>query len=120
MMNRTTGAAIPLLPHIAQSLADIITTPIGSRVMRRDYGSLVPYLIDQPDNAATQLRLVAAVSSAIMKWEPRVRLTRVAIAHDAQRPGYAEIQLRGRYNIAALPAPQPLKLGITISGAGRA
>lgn len=120
MMSRTTGAAIPLMQHITQSLADIITTPIGSRVMRRDYGSLVPYLIDQPANAATQLRLVAAVTSAVMKWEPRVHLSRVAITHDVQRPGHAEIQLRGSYNIAALPAPQPLKLGITISGAGRA
>ncbi len=25
--------------------------------MRRDYGSLVPELIDQPDNEATQVRL---------------------------------------------------------------
>ena len=120
MMNRTTGAAIATLQHITQSLADILTTPLGSRVMRRDYGSLVPYLIDQPDNAATQLRLVSAVTSAVMKWEPRVYLSRVAIAHDVLRPGYAEIQLRGRYNIPALPVPQPLKLGITISGAARA
>lgn len=120
MMNRSTGRAIGVLEHITQSLADIITTPLGSRVMRRDYGSLVPYLIDQPDNAATQLRLVAAVTSAVMKWEPRVHLTRVSIGHDVQQPGRAEIQLRGRYNIPALPAPQALKVGITISGAARA
>lgn len=120
MMNRKTGAAMPLVQHINQSLADIITTPLGSRVMRRNYGSLVPYLIDQPDNAATQLRLVAAVTAAVMKWEPRVHLTRVSIGHDVQQPGRAEIQLRGRYKIPALPAPQPLKVGVTISGAARA
>lgn len=117
MMNRKNGRAIAVLDHITQSLGDIITTPLGSRVMRRDYGSLVPYLIDQPDNAATELRLVSAVTSAIMKWEPRVKLSRVAIGHDADRPGFAEIQLRGSYQTDVLPTPQPLKVGITVRGA---
>ena len=115
-----TGQAISGVDHLRQSVADILTTPIGSRVMRRDYGSDIPALIDQPDNAATQLRLVAAVTAAVMKWEPRVHLTRVSIGHDLLQPGRAEIQLRGRYKIPALPAPQPLKVGVTISGAARA
>ena len=55
--------------HLRQSVADILSTPIGSRVMRRDYGSLVPALLDQPDNNATQARLRAAVASALMRWE---------------------------------------------------
>lgn len=37
-MNRTTGKALSEDGHILQSLKDIVTTPIGSRVMRRDYG----------------------------------------------------------------------------------
>lgn len=47
-MNRATGAAIADLDHTRQSLSDILGTPIGSRVMRRDYGSLLSDLIDQP------------------------------------------------------------------------
>uniref|UniRef100_UPI0026076D20 ATPase domain-containing protein n=1 Tax=uncultured Sphingobium sp. TaxID=316087 RepID=UPI0026076D20 len=34
----------------ATGVRDILTTPIGSRLMRRDYGSLIPELIDQPAN----------------------------------------------------------------------
>ncbi|MGD7246543.1 GPW/gp25 family protein, partial [Ralstonia pseudosolanacearum] len=49
-MNSSTGRAIADRPHLAQSIGDILTTPIGSRVMRRDYGSEVPDLIDQPLN----------------------------------------------------------------------
>ena len=77
MMHRATGRAIDLPEHIAQSVADIVTTPLGSRVMRRDYGSLLPLLLDQPDNAATQIRITSAVAGALMRWEPRVRLMRL-------------------------------------------
>ncbi|MDB0529697.1 phage baseplate assembly protein, partial [Ralstonia solanacearum] len=31
-MNSSTGRALADLPHLAQSMGDILTTPIGSRV----------------------------------------------------------------------------------------
>jgi len=73
-MSRTTGAELTGLAHIAQSVADILTTPIGTRIMRRDYGSLIPDLIDQPMTAATLLRVYSAAVLALAKWEPRVRV----------------------------------------------
>ena len=117
MMHRATGRAIDLPEHIAQSVADIVTTPLGSRVMRRDYGSLLPLLIDQPDNAATQIRITSAVAGALMRWEPRVRLMRLGLARDAERPGYAELQLRGQIVADPLRRPQPLSLNIPLRGA---
>lgn len=56
-MSARNGRALSRLAHIMQSLTDILTTPIGSRVMRRGYGSAVPELIDQPWNGATVLRI---------------------------------------------------------------
>lgn len=116
MMHRGTGRSIGLLEHIAQSVADIVTTPVGSRVMRRDYGSLLPHLIDQPDNPATQIRVVSAVAGALMRWEPRLRLARISLGRDPERPGYAEIQLRGTYVAAPLATPQPLSLSVPLRG----
>lgn len=74
-MNRDTGRSVEDLAHIQQSVADILATPVGSRVMRRDYGSLLSELLDRPQNAALRLQIMAACYSAILKWEPRVRLT---------------------------------------------
>lgn len=116
-MHRATGRAIGLADHIAQSVADIVTTPLGSRVMRRDYGCLLPLLLDQPDNAATQIRLHAAVAGALLRWEPRVRLTAIALHRQPDRPGYAELQLRGQLLAAPLSAPQPLSLAVPIGAA---
>ncbi len=47
-MNRTTGESISDVDHISQSIGDILRTPVGSRVMRREYGSLLSQMIDQP------------------------------------------------------------------------
>ncbi|MGD7095898.1 GPW/gp25 family protein [Ralstonia pseudosolanacearum] len=82
-MNATTGRALESAAHIAQSMRDILTTPIGSRVMRRDYGSQVPDLIDQPLNPATRLRTMSAAVTAIVRWEPRVRVSSVRFWIDA-------------------------------------
>jgi phage baseplate assembly protein W len=83
-MNATTGAGFAdEIDHIRQSIKDILTTPIGSRVMRRDYGSLIPELIDQPGNAANLLRLKAASIGAIARWERRIVIKRIDFDFDA-------------------------------------
>src|SRR5471030_1694033 len=92
-MNAVTGQTLGAIAHIHQSLADILTTPIGSRVMRRDYGSHVPELIDQPLNGATQLRIYAATAYAVQRWEPRIRLSGVQLDHNMH--GCANLILEG-------------------------
>lgn len=79
-MARLTGATLDGLDHIRQSVADILATPIGSRVGRRDYGSLLPELIDQPMTPANILRLYAATAVALLRWEDRLRVRRVGLA----------------------------------------
>lgn len=94
-MSATTGKAIDGAEHLAQSIACILTTPIGTRVMRRDFGSLLPALIDQPFNGATRTRLYGATATALMRWEPRIRLSSIAIdAGDS--PGEFVVTLTGR------------------------
>lgn len=95
-MDRTTGRHITGIAHVRQSVADILTTPLGTRLQRRNYGSLLPNLIDQPDNAHTRLRCYAAIASALMKWEPRLRVTRVGMTTGDQ-PGQATVDLQGDY-----------------------
>lgn len=109
-MDRTTGRRINGIDHLRQSIADILTTPLGSRLERRTYGSLLPELIDQPANARTRLRCYAAVASALMNWEPRLRVTRVGMQLGEQ-PGQAVITLDGDY------MDNPLSLTVPLRGA---
>lgn len=94
-MNKNTGLALGDRDHLRQSIADILLTPIGSRVMRREYGSLVPELIDKPDNRKTEIRLYAAVAGALMRWEPRIRISSIAFARESGRPGRVVVKLAG-------------------------
>ena len=75
-MNRQTGLSLSEADHIRQSVRDILVTPIGSRVMRRDYGSLLAAMIDRPQSPALRLQIMAACYS-IQKWEPRISLTAI-------------------------------------------
>lgn len=110
-MDRNTGKPIADVAHIAQSIGDILTTPIGSRVMRREYGSRLFELIDAPMNALTRLMLIAASAGAIRRWEPRIKLDRVAIS-SASADGSMEILLTAHRT--DIPSPSPLQLRIAL------
>jgi uncharacterized protein len=85
-VSNVTGRAIDMEAHLAQSIRDILTTPVGSRVLRRTYGSRVIDLLDRPINPQTIVELVAATAEALAAWEPRIRLTRVQV-HAAEGVG---------------------------------
>lgn len=94
-MSRTTGAAISGDEHLAQSIGDIITTPLGSRLMRRDYGCLLFELIDRPANRATLLLATVAIAMALGRWEPRISVNRVEFSGDLAS-GQAEVTITGK------------------------
>ena len=101
-MNAVTGKPLEGTDHLVQSIGDILSTPIGSRVMLRDYGSLLPSLIDQPANPSTALALFAATAQALLRWEPRIRLKRVRL-EPAGAPGDFNVELEG--DRTDVPAP---------------
>ncbi|WP_433942205.1 GPW/gp25 family protein [Brevundimonas diminuta] len=68
--------------YVRRSVADVLTTPIGSRVMRRDYGSYLPLLVDQPMNAITRLKLYGATALALIRFHRRSRLKAVQLTTD--------------------------------------
>ncbi len=80
MMNIDSGRSIATLPHIQQSVRNILYTRIGSRLMREEYGSLLPDIVDQPLNAVTQMQVMAAIVHALNQWEPRLRIQRIEVA----------------------------------------
>ena len=92
-MDRNSGSAIEDLDHIRQSVSDILTTPVGSRVMRRHYGSLLSELIDQPQNGALRLQMTAICYTALLQWEPRISLN--AITFDSDYTGKMVVALTG-------------------------
>ncbi|WP_375670488.1 GPW/gp25 family protein [Bartonella sp. PS7NMGDW] len=103
-MDRTTGKPLTGIDHLRQSILDILSTRIGSRVMRRDYGSRVAELIDAPVNNAFAVALYAAVAEALDKWEPRFKLKKIDFKMvDA---GQVSLSFEGIY----LPSGKPITM----------
>lgn len=94
-MNANTGRRITGIDHIRQSVRDILTTPIGSRVMRREYGSLISELLDRPLNDATLMQIYAATVMAIIRWERRFSVINIRFDLSTSSPGKGTIEIDG-------------------------
>lgn len=78
-MNAQTGTQLSGREHLRQSIQDILSTPIGTRVMRRGYGSRLPDLMDEPTTPDLIVRVYAETAKALAKWEPRFRVNRIFV-----------------------------------------
>jgi phage baseplate assembly protein W len=95
-VDRRTGRPLTGWAHVQQSIEVILTTPLGSRVMRRDFGSELFDLIDAKMTQRRVLALYAATAIALRRWEPRFRLTRCAVV-DGDATGKIGLALFGTY-----------------------
>lgn len=93
-MNRANGQAMTGLSHLEQSVADIITTPLNSRVMRRTYGCDLFRMVDAPTTGEFEVRAVAAIYTALGQWEPRLAVQNVTV--NAAANGTLSIVLYGQ------------------------
>ncbi|MDE9619643.1 MULTISPECIES: GPW/gp25 family protein [Citrobacter freundii complex] len=98
-MSRNDGQAISDTDHLRQSVRDILLTPQGSRLARREYGSLLSALIDQPQNPALRLQIMSAVYVALNRWEPRLTLDSITI--NGNFDGSMVVELTGHSNNGA-------------------
>lgn len=94
-MDRRTGQSVSGLAHLRQSIEDILTTPVGSRRMRPEYGSQLRRYVDLPVNEGWKSAVQAEVARSLGRWEPRLKLERVRVT--AVVGGQITLQLTGQY-----------------------
>ena len=94
-MNINTGADISEINHLKQSISNILTTPIGSRVMRRDYGSNLFNKIDHPVNGELIAEIYLDIVESLFIWEPSFELDQVAVQNIQN--GKITIDLEGSF-----------------------
>ncbi|MBH3358783.1 GPW/gp25 family protein [Pseudomonas guariconensis] len=94
-MDRRTGQPLAGQEHLRQSIEDILTTPVGSRRMRPEYGSNLRRYVDLPVNDGWKSAVQAEVARALGRWEPRLKLERVQVV--AVLGGQISLRVTGSY-----------------------
>lgn len=113
-MHRITGKQLTGIEYLRQRLADVINTPLGALVGRRDFGSRLFEIVDHNVDSRFQMdayvRLADAINNPANGLDDfrltEMRLARISSCH-------IEISLSGEY----LPTGKPIELdGIDLYG----
>jgi len=90
------GQSLTDWAHTQQSIEKILSTPIGTRLMRRTFGSDLPDLVDAKMTPKNILQVYSSAAAAIEKWEPRFRMTSGRI-DEAAVSGRVSLAIHGTY-----------------------
>lgn len=94
-MDRHTGQPLSGIDHVRQSIEVILSTPLGSRRMRPEFGSQLRRYVDMPVNEGWKGAVSAETVRAVGRWEPRVKLEQVSI--ESILDGKITLRLQGEY-----------------------
>ena len=94
-MHQDTGKILTGVEYLRQSIWRVLSTPLGERIMRPDFGSRLPELVDSPFNPSNRLAMEAATSDALARWEPTFELDEVEI--EMYEVGVVLINLKGAF-----------------------
>lgn len=78
---------------IRQSLHIILSTRVGERVMRPDFGTDLHNLVYHNMDLTARTQLRAAIERAVLYWEPRITLNKVSFDMSEERSGKLSILL---------------------------
>jgi hypothetical protein len=106
--DRTTFKPLVGFAHVVMNIHVIVITPIGSRIMRREFGSSIPALLGASNvTQPALLRFCMAIILAVSLWERRFAIRRFAFPEafntpELRRQGKIGIRLIGDYMPRAL------------------
>lgn len=64
---------------IEASIRLILSTSIGERLMRPDFGSTLSSFVFKPINEENRAKMSSAVNEALQRWEPRIKVSQISV-----------------------------------------
>jgi phage baseplate assembly protein W len=82
--------------QVRQSIVLILRTAKGERVMRPDFGSGLHKLVFEPMTPITCARVQHEAQEALVRFEPRIEVTKVDVTVDSHQQGRLLINITYR------------------------
>lgn len=79
--------------HITESILQILGIRVGTRVMRRSFGSYLRDIIFRPNDPALDPKIEYTVKGAIERWEPRVIVEYLTIDRTNRQQGRLDVSV---------------------------
>jgi phage baseplate assembly protein W len=116
-LNERRGVALSRFEkNIEECIWIILGTAKGERVMRPDFGCDIHELVFAPNNAETHGLIIAAVTEALVRWEPRIMNTNVDVKTDRDNEGQllitVQYEVRATNNVFNVVYPFYLQKGV--------
>ena len=100
--------------NVREAIRIIVMTGVRERLMLPDFGAGLRRYLMEPNVGATHALLAEATRSALQRWEPRIRLERVAVEADPEDPRAAVLTIA--YRLVATNDPDVLSLAVPLAG----
>jgi phage baseplate assembly protein W len=91
---------------VRQAILILLRTGVDERVMQPGYGAGIDRFVFQPRSSETQFRLQQDVERALLRFEPRIIVDRVAAEPNSEDDARLDVQID--YRIDAHRRPQSL------------
>jgi uncharacterized protein len=70
---------------VRQAIYTVLDTDPGERVMRPDFGCGLRRWLMHPNNPATRAGIQREIEAALLRWEPRIKVTEVRVSPTDER-----------------------------------
>lgn len=77
--DRLTGKSIEGLEYLKQRIENVLSTPIGSVLMKRDFGSNLYLYVDAPVDRDFRAKIYREVAVALNQWVPDFELSKIEL-----------------------------------------
>ena len=81
------------IQHVTESIIQILSTMITSRVIRRDFGSRMHGIVFEPNDPTLDTQIEYIIRTAIETWEPRVIVGPIYVDRTEWKEGRLEISI---------------------------
>jgi phage baseplate assembly protein W len=96
------GRDVELSAHednVGEALRIILETEPGSRVMLPDFGAGLGRFVFSPNTPTTHALVRRATELALVRWEPRIDVVRVAVGSPSEKPERIDIEVQYRVRV---------------------